>query len=401
MPELWIRAGLKDVQLIEGVMSGSRTLSPDRLVVDAHVAQRAPGLAAAAAQAGRPFLIDPQTHLLQGEVHPLTSWAALPFSVTRRLTPTHLLDRKRVRAHVATVFEFQLGHGASHLIAPYVHIEAADDGWADAQIALWEAARDEVDANGLRVPLIPVLALGWRLHARTRWPSALARLMPALEDLGVDELALASSKVDQGVDPGPRLVDMLSVVRRLSREYRVYAWQQGALGEAAVVAGAEGYETGIGWREHCDLRRDLGAHRDAPTGGGKPQPTYIADLRRGIDRSVLRAASTSTSLMGSLACMDPSCCPGGVRDLLADGRAHTIRARLTSLRRTVAPAHESWRWEQLFADASRGLALANRVNRYTRRLGADAPNKIPTGALAATVAVAAQRRRSARGTRPA
>ena len=35
------------------------------------------------------------------------------------------------------------------------------------------------------------------------------------------------------------------------------AWQQGLLGEACVALGARGYETGLGWREACDLRKAM------------------------------------------------------------------------------------------------------------------------------------------------
>lgn len=395
MAELLVRFGYNDAVLADGVLAGPQHRRPSRVVVDAHVAASQPTIAAAATRAGVPFLVDPQTFFLQNDVHPAHAWARLPFAPSRRLSAGEVAEPKHATTIAERVIGYQIGHGASQVMVPYVHVERANDDWVPAQIALWEASHRVLDANGLNLPVIATLALGWRLLARAAWPSVLAPLTTALGDLVPDEIALAASKVDQGVRPDERLVDMLAVIERLAHDFPVIAWQQGVLGEAAVLAGAAGYETGIGWREHCDLQTKMRSLKDAPSSGGGARPVYVPSLRRGIDKRTLREAFGNPRLQAGIVCLDVTCCSDGPRSLLADARRHAIITRIAGLTRLVAPAHSAWRWAQLAADADEGLGLARRINNHIRMTGSAVPD-IPTGALQATAVVADQRRVSRR-----
>ncbi|MBD3777675.1 MAG: hypothetical protein IE923_00220 [Micrococcales bacterium] len=401
MAQLLIRAGTPDAALIESVMSDVRAVRPDRLVVDAHVAAHTPELARSAGRAGRGFLVDPQTYLWQGAVHPLRSWARLPFAQVRPMLATEVSDLRVARVLVERAIEFQLGHGATHIIAPYVHVEGAGDGWVQAQLTLWHATRDYLDAHGLHLPVVAVLSLGWRLHARRNWPAALSPLLGALGALEPDEVALASSKMDRGADPAARLVDMLRVVQRLANHFPVIVWRQGALGEAAILAGASGVETGIGWRDRCDLQTAKNELRGQPTPGGTPHPTYIGALHRSMTRAQLAAVSRRPDLAAQITCLDAACCPNGARDLTRDGRRHSIAARAANINRMASAAHESWRWEQLAVDTGRALVVTASLNDYLDRLGDPKLGRLDSGAITAMHTVALQRRRSTRRGRPA
>jgi hypothetical protein len=94
------------------------------------------------------------------------------------------------------------------------------------------------------------------------------------------------SKVDDGVHPDQRLVTFMAVLRRIKRRFPVIAWQQGVLGEAAVAAGAIGYETGLGWRERCDLQGAMSAHRQPPSGNFGARPVYIPALNLSFNQGV-------------------------------------------------------------------------------------------------------------------
>lgn len=395
MAELLVRFGYHDAVLADEVLSGPQHRRPSRVVVDAQVAVSQPMVATAAARAGIPFLVDPQTFFLQDDVHPANAWARLPFAVPGRLSADEVAQPRRATAIAERIIDFQLSHGASHVMVPYVHIERANEDWVSAQIALWQASRRVLDTSRVNVPVVATLALGWRLLARATWPGALVPLTTALDALAPDEIALAASKVDDGVRPSDRLADMLAVIERLTNDFPVIAWQQGALGEAAVLAGAIGYETGIGWREHCDLQGKMHSLRKAPTGGGSARPVYVPNLRRGIDKRTLREVLSSSRLQAGVACLDVTCCPDGPRSLLDDARRHSINARLMSLARTMAPAHSAWRWAQLATDTLDGLELARRINNHIRMTGNLLP-AIPMAALQATYMVAEQRRVSRR-----
>jgi hypothetical protein len=51
---------------------------------------------------------------------------------------------------------------ATKIIAPYLHIERPDSGWTEVQVRLWHSTRMVLDARGESLPIIAVVALGWR-----------------------------------------------------------------------------------------------------------------------------------------------------------------------------------------------------------------------------------------------
>jgi len=391
MAELLIRPGSQDVTLIETVLGGEPTRRPSRVVVDAHVAVRAPRIAAAAARAGVPFLVDPQTHLLQDYQHPADHWAQLPFARPELSTPADLLRPGRAEQVAAGVIEYQLQHGASAVIAPYVHIARRDDGWREVQTELWRATRRYADQANVRVPILAVVALGWRLLDRCRWQDAFNPLRAEMSSLNPCEVLLAASRVDAGATPDHRLASMIAVIRRLSRTHPVITWQQGALGLAAVAGGAMGYECGIGWRDRCDLAAAMAQHRTHNL-GGTARPVYITSLLRSIPKASVRALHADPRILAALTCLDPSCCPNGRLGLLEDMRPHAIASRLAALRDLIAPAQPAWRWNHLARAAQTGLDLAQRIN----TLGVSGVARIDLTALQATLTVADNRRQTLR-----
>lgn len=278
MAELLIRAGSGDVALLRRVFGGTAgsvsPWRPHRIVLDAHVAAAKPEITTIARRAGVPLVIDPQTYYLQDFQHPADPWARLAFADAAKHAPDDLATPARQDWLIAETIEFQLAHGATMLVPPYVHTERVNDGWVEVQTSLWRRTRRYLDQQGLRVPTLAVVALGWRLLNRTAWPSALFPLRRSLVELDPTEVALAASKIDDGVHPDERLVTLMAVIRRLRRTAPIIVWQQGVLGEAAVAAGAAGYETGLGWRERCDLRSAMSTHRQPP-----PPPTVSGPAR--------------------------------------------------------------------------------------------------------------------------
>ncbi|HEX8079614.1 MAG TPA: hypothetical protein VF557_05355 [Jatrophihabitans sp.] len=397
MAELVIRVSGQDAALISRVYgAGGAPVArqrPDRLVVDAHVAATHPEIAATARRAGVPFLVDPLTHYLQDVQHPADPWAKLSFANERAHTPADLAAAPRQERLVEECLSFQIDHGATTLIAPYAHIERADDGWVDIQRRLLAQTRRFLDRNNVRIPVMAVFGLGWRLLDRVTWPSVLNPLLEASALLGPVPVALAAAKVDQGVHPERRLADLLATIGQISSRHPVIAWNQGALGEACVVGGAIGYEVGIGWRERCDLRSASAAHRLPPSGGGGARPVYVASVRRSIPKPSLRVLMRDRVLLPHLACTHLPCCPTGHSALLGDARAHTIAARARTLAELDAADTLAWKWQLLTQISERGLQVADRINIASRLH--DAVSRIDTAALVATYAVAAAKRRNA------
>ncbi len=403
MAELITRIGAGDAALLTRLVTpgagGLMPARPDRVVVDAHTAQAHPEIANTARRAGLPMLIDPQTFYLQGKQYPGDPWAQLPFAEAVPLTVADLLDAGRASRLAAESLEFQLAHSATALTAPYVHVERAGDGWAEVQVHLYRQTRQYLDSQGINLPVIAPIATSWRLVGRTAWPQAMDRILIGLHDLAPTEVALAASKIDLGAHPDQRLADLFAAIGRLSRRWPVLAWQQGILGEACVVAGAHGYETGIGWNERCDLRAKMFSHRSAPApaSGFGARPVFIPAIGRSIPKRTALALLDESTFRPSVICPDPGCCPSGAHALTRDARAHAVNRRRTQLTALADTAHPRWAWQRLGRHASQGLRLARRINALAETpLGQTAGlTKIDLRALHAIQVTADVRRRTA------
>jgi hypothetical protein len=390
MPDLVIRPTGHDGALMARILTPIGTRNPadlvvrPRLVLDAVTAVRHPEFAATARVAGVPMLVDPNTYYLQDYQHPADRWAALPFARPPVMTVSELTTTVQ-RDIVEAAIDFQIRHGATHLIAPYLHIKSADDGWADKQVGLYRMTRRVLHERGVALPTVAVLDLSWRLLDRAVWSQVLLPLLSTIGAAGFDEIALCGSNVDGGVHPEDRTAMLLASVRRAGRTAPVIAWNQGLLGELCVAAGAIGYGTGIGWCEKWDTTirmRDRRAPREP--GPMAPRPIYIDKLTRSIPKKTVQQLVGRRGIAPDLPCLPGRCCPHGAAGLLGDSRRHTLYARVSSLRQ-LAETDRRFRWSHLRAGAELGLDLARRINGLAAREGF---TRIDDAPLRATVAYA-------------
>jgi hypothetical protein len=400
MAELLVRFSGPGAALLERVAGPRRPPGPGltRVVLDAHTASRDSRIAMAARRLGLPVLIDPQTFYLQDHQHPADPWALLPFGSPHASQVADLMSPARQDQLVADCLEFQLDAGATSLIPPYVHIDRAGDGWADVQANLFRRTRRYLDQQDIHLPLTAIVAVSWRLTGRISWHSTLDHVLAAVNALAPAEVALAASKIDQGVHPDRRLAQLYAAIDLISNRhgYPTVAWNQGILGEAAVAAGAIGYETGIGWRERCDIRARMSNHHyphDHDSGFG-PRPVYIAAAGRSLPKRSVNALLTDSVVGPRLICTDFACCPTGREVLRGDARAHAITARARRLALLAANAHPRWAWTHLAQHAEQGLNLAERINILADRQ--DEIARVDTRALSAIATTANVRRHSGR-----
>jgi hypothetical protein len=400
MAQLIIRANGADAALLTrlledrpGMPVHAARSRPSRLVVDAPTAASHPEIAVAARRAGLPMLIDPQTFYLQDYQHSDDPWARLPFADPAVATVADLRSDARTDRLVATSLEYQLARGASMLIAPYVHVDCSSDGWAEVQAGLYRRTRRYLDHQQLRLPVLAPVAVSWRLVGRPTWPSAMDGIVGGLRELRPDEVALAASRVDQGKQPEERLVDLYAAIGLLRRDWPVIAWHQGVLGEACVAAGALGYETGIGWRERCDLSSQMSRHRKPHDGDFGPRAVYVTALGRSIPKRTVAVVINDPTIGPDLVCLDPACCPAGRQALLGDARVHALIARSARLAVLAGAQHPRWAWQHLAHQAAAGLNIAERVNTRVAQSGRGVG--VDTTALRAIAITADARRQTA------
>lgn len=363
LAELLVRAGAPDRGVLERLAARASGPGLDRLVIDAHTPVRHGDLGGLLRARGIPLLIDPQTYFLQDRQRPADPWASLPFATPDVLAPADLHYPARVDELVHLCLSYQIDSGATQLVVPYVHIDRGAEEWAEAQALIYRRARRCLDVEFVGFRVIAPVAVSWRLLTHARQPDVLNVLRRGLRELAPHEIALAASKVDDGVRPWDRVSDLVTAIRDLIAVAPVIAWQQGALGELAVAAGAFGYECGIGWRERCNLRGAAASHRSpagpVPIGA---RPTYIHRLMRSLPRVTLEVAAQHPAIAADLTCLNGDCCPEGRTGLTRDACEHSVLARARGLQALAAIDSPRWRWRDLEERAFSGQILARRLN---------------------------------------
>lgn len=377
-----------DAQLL--IRLAKDRVAPDVVVVDASAVASSHELPAAARAAGLPFVVDPLTHLIQSAQPATDRWASLPYARSSPLSPDELARPARAASLTAQVIEYQLEHDATAIVPPYVHIDRPDQPWLATQQALWSATRDYLDNNALRLPVLPVVAAGWRMLSAATWPSGLETLLPALRELSPEAVALAGSRVDQGVRRDERIAGLLGVSTELAGIAPVWGWNQGRLGELMVASGAAGYSCGIGWRERCDLPGHMQDHRRPPPTTFGPRPVYVPALGLSIPKRSLRQLLSRPAIAPSLICLDSSCCPGGTDSMLGDARGHAIRQRISRLERLTNAGTTFERWSAVVRHAETALRIAGSVN--TLAAAVDVVTRVDAATVQAVLTIASQRR---------
>lgn len=371
MSELVIRPAHNDHRLIENLLSSSsgiRQMRPliNRLVLDAHVAAKQPAFAQAALDSGTPLLIDPLTFFLQSEVRADDPWRRLPFARATGLTSSELADADLQQELIAGVVEFEIAHGATGVIGPYVLLS---DDPVLIRIAqdLLRGTREYMDHHGVELPFVPVLAL----NSRPRVSGAVFR--QTLDTLAheaiaaeADAVALAISGTGGSDESVDRIHLVLKATDRLaSLGLNVIAWRQGLLGPGTVAVGGTGYECGIGTRERCDLvslqrSRRPGSPRK---GFAPPAGVYIQPFGRSIPRKTAQALLDDQKLRPRLVCDSEQCCADGAVTMLKEPRRHAVVARSRQLATLDGMPSRDWKLNAVARDAENAAVIADLATR--------------------------------------
>jgi hypothetical protein len=378
MAELLIRAGRNDHQVVADLLAPGGAVALhrpiDRLVADVQIAARRPQLAAAAATAGVPYLVDPLTPLLQGETDPADAWVRhAGFGRSDAIDPATISEFE-IATLVADVVEAQQKFGATAIIPPYLIAASPVDPAYPLSLRMLELTARYMRHNGVSLPLLPVFCGQARTFTRgDRWREGIDRFTAAAADLGPQAVAICFTPLGADKDSYGKILPAFTAARRIkSAGMTTLAWHQGVLGPALVAAGLDGYETGIGTNEKSDLRgfvtRRAPKKRESRRGGGVSM-VYIEPLGRSVKRDVAETLLGDRSMRARLICDDERCCPDGVHGMLDDSRKHTIRSRAGRLRDLEEMPHQSWRLHQIAKDARTAASLTKRATLVLQSAG--------------------------------
>lgn len=405
---LYVRPARQDNRLIEEltapVRSGLKFLDSRKpplhgLVVDATVAAGSEDFRKTAEAAGIPLLIDPLTTLLQDEQAPDNPWAQLPFAHPE-VAPVETLSSGAVQDElIDRSIRFQLDHGASALVAPYLFAKSADDPAWRAQLNMNKRLAAYLAQEGITVPVIPVLAGALRTFGPTAtWTRGVDAFLSSLAGMNVRTLglALSASRSSKGDNPD-RLGSYLATVRHLANVTPVLAWRQGQYGLATLAAGATGYQTAARSDDRCDFGEFSRNRRPSenPTSFVTQKRIFLAPFGRSVSGKAAQALVDSRHMRGRLACMDSNCCTNGKTDMFENWRQHNLRARARQIDELAAMPDAAWRLNFVARQAEHAAADARTANQVLADAGI--PERIPEASFRSLAKVADAMRADAAG----
>ena len=119
------------------------------------------------------------------------------------------------------MIDYQVIHAATAIIPPYVHIDRPGSDWIDVHAGMWDYAREYLHNEAIALPVLAVVAVGWRMLQPLNGTHARGPVMRALAELAPREVALAASKVDAGAHPDEPAMDLVLMVEQLRSDHLV------------------------------------------------------------------------------------------------------------------------------------------------------------------------------------
>lgn len=354
--------------LLEPVLPTTRAVR--RTVVDATLAARTPLFAQAAREGAVQHLVDPQTHLIMDVQAASDSWARLPYGIARAVPPNQLSDATASRMFVEQVINFQLDHGATAVIPPYLHLTADNGQTARVQEQWWDMSSQFLERSGRKYSLLPLISIDLSAVSleMNSWSEGLGRLARVAASIADGPIALALSSGSTTVHS---IHKRAQIWRRAAARHQLLAWHAGAYGPLAVTLGATGYEVGLCSGENCNMPQSMRSRR--PTGGpssGAWVGVYVDTLGRSLSVQAVKAMAKEKRLQADLSCVDPGCCSRGLSTMMGPGRRqHSFHRRVEDLQALDAITARGWKLHHLERKAGDAAAAARRIHDFADARG--------------------------------
>lgn len=369
--DLTIRAGLRDESLVENllVQRGSPFHQPSmsRLVVDAATTLESDAFRNAAQSAGIPFIVDPQTVLLQGPVRDGDRWLKLPYAQAAPLDAVAFAsDVLALDRLVEQVVVTQIQAQATVIVPPYFVVDHPDDPTLAIAVEAVRRTAEFCSRNSINLKLLPTLVAQIKTFGpENTWEVGIDRFADAVSDFDVESVAACLGPAGDGKDSVAKVTNVFNTMIRLQVRsgHPVTAWRQGVLGPALVAAGLSGYECGPGIGEQSQPTKMKNAH--AKKGGG-PGGIYLDPLGRSVPYTAARILLGDMAIRPKVMCDVESCC-SGVGATLDNPKLHAVRSRARQLDRLAAQPERRWRLNDIAKSASAAKTLAVQANKILTR----------------------------------
>lgn len=325
----FVRVGNTGYSQVEELLEKGR-LTIDRAVFDAGLLGRQEGLLNALARAGSELILDPNVAELSSIRHFDGALKAAPWAIAgRRLS---LEDFRGIQGleRIARIAEFAVKHTFHTVLAPtHLLMTGVADAAFRVDLELVEKLRTALDAEGgQRIAIDYTLILAAGVLKDPKFAEAFVR---AAQGLPVENVWVRSSGFGSTVTP-IAVVRYVRALRGLLPAARPII-VDGAAGFAGVAVLAFGAAAGLahGIGVHESFKASEWHNKRPTTAGGQPKRVLVNALDRQLRPEHMQAILNATNGRRLISCNDPHCCPGGLKDMQENPKAHYLYQRRHSI----------------------------------------------------------------------
>lgn len=336
---LYLRPGHNQhKELLNALAAGKRDFSG--IIIDAGNSDRHHELVTHAYQAGMDVVLDPKTQAMATTGGYSNSMAKLPWGRERPHGIDDFMgDAGREKSRL--IAQYAREHNFTQVLGPTHLLSSANDWWLRRDVHNMGHLRDSLDEERSSIQVIYPLMMSMQV---LRDPLQRAAILAAVADAPADAIWL---RVDNfGSDAsGEKTVAYINAVRDFhALGMPVIADHVGGLSGLGLLSfgAVGGIAQGITMQEAFKANRWLHPRREGQSGGiGTRVYLPQVDLFLGPqDAEAFIGSSTRTR--SRFGCRDTHCCPGGLRDMLADPTRHFVHQRCEEIR-TISERPEAVR----------------------------------------------------------
>ena len=323
---LYLRPGYSQHKEMLDALAGGKTQFTG-LVVDAgNIAHRHEELVSHAHRIGLDVILDPKTQAMATPGGYAASMAQLPWGLDRPHTIDDF-DGANGRGIARSIAEFAKEYGCTEILGPTHLLNGPNDRWLRRDINNMGHLRTALDEDGSAVQLIYPLAVSMQIM---RDPLQRDALIAALADAPMDAIWL---KIDNfGSDAsGEKTIAYIHAVRAFHALGKpVISDHVGGLSALGLLSfgAVGGIAHGLTMLEGFKANRWKRVPTDDRSSGGPQSRVYLPHIDLLLKPGEAEAfVSSSTRTRGRFGCHDTHCCPGGLRDMIANPIRHFLHQR--------------------------------------------------------------------------
>lgn len=323
---LYLRPGHSQHKDMLDALAGGRKDFTGLIVEAGNVESRHHELISHAHQIGLDVILDPKTQAMATPGGYTASMANLPWGLDRYHTVVDF-DGEHGRSIARNIAEFAKRNGVTGILGPTHLLSGPNDRWLRHDIANMGHLQAALNEDGSAIQLIYPLSVPMQM---LRDPLQIDALIKALADSPMDALWLRIDNFGSDAS-GEKTVAYIHAVRAFHVLGKpVIADHVGGLSALGLLSfgAVGGIAQGVTMLEGFKANRWKHPPKVGRSAGGPQTRVYLPDIDLLLKPAEAQAfVGSSPRLRNRFGCRDTHCCPGGLRDMIANPVKHFMYQR--------------------------------------------------------------------------